>query len=251
MGNSGLCYASGEISSIVDIHPKLFGNVKLISSKDTERIFQYAGRFNTAKEALSVSYSVSEKAHNTLRWLINRQGNYVFTKKYNLYFVAWNKECYEIIHPHDDLVELIGKDTEVKIDTAEEYSKFIASKLSGFQRKLAYEPGKQVVLMGLESVSDGRMSINYYEELGGKEYLERLEKWYRRCFWRISWYDKDNKYHIGVSTPSIEKMEKAVFDADFIKSARIKSEEEKSATKQIRHFSLAFQAVGACRSDTL
>lgn len=238
MGKLGLCYASGETSSIVDIHPKLFEHMKLISSKDTERIFQYAGRFNTVKEALSVSYSVSEKAHNTLRWLINRQGNCIFTQKYNLYFVAWNKECYEIIHPHDDLVELMGTDTEVKIDTAEEYSKFIASKLSGFQRKPVYEPGRQVVLMGLESSSKGRMSINYYEEIGSKEYLERLQKWYQRCFWRISWYGKDNKYHIGVSTPSIEKMEKAVFDADFIKSARIKSKKEKSATKQIRHFYL-------------
>lgn len=234
MGVAGLCYASGEMMPIMGIHPKLVGNTKLISSKDAQRIFQYKGRFDSASDACTIGYETSEKAHNTLLWLIDRQGNRVFTKEYNLYFIAWNKECYDVIQPDD--LEFLGIEPKTKIDTAEDYAKFLSARIAGYQKKPAYAPANHVVLIGLEAATPGRMSINYYEELGGNEYLERLEKWYRRCFWRISWYDKDKKNHIGVITPSIEEMEKAVFGADFI--TRIKSKKETSGTKQVKHFYL-------------
>ena len=233
MGNSGLCYASGGTTAITDIHPKLFGNTKLISSKDAQRIFQYKGRFDSANDACMIGYETSEKAHNTLRWLLNRQG----FRKFSLQFVAWSKECYDVIQPDNDLA-FLGLEPEIRLDTAEEYSKFLSARIAGYQKRKAYEPSNQVVLMGLEAATPGRISINYYDEINGREYLDRLERWYESCLWRISWYDKDRKRHTDVITPSIEAIGNAVFGRDAMMSAKRDVRDEKSGTKQIRHFYL-------------
>lgn len=231
MGNVGLCYASGEMTPITDKHPKLFGNTKLISSKDAQRIFQYKGRFTSAEDACTIGYATSEKAHNTLRWLIGRQG----FKEFNLKFVAWSKECYDVIQPDDDLLD---QDPEVKLDTAEEYSRLIAARLAGFNKYPAYEPTRNVALIGLEAATTGRISINYYEELGGREYLERLGRWYQNCFWRISWSAKDSKRHTGIATPTLGAIGNAVFGRDSMMTAKRDFKDEKSITKQVRHFYL-------------
>lgn len=233
MGNFGLCCASGEVTAIADKHPKLFGNTKLISSKDAQRVFQYRGRFTSSEDACMIGYETSEKAHNTLRWLIGRQG----CRKFSLNFVAWSKECYDVIQPDADL-EFLGIEPETRIDTAEDYSKFISARLAGYQKKPAYEPANHVILMGLEAATPGRMSINYYEELGGREYLDRLGRWYENCFWRISWFDNDKKRRTGVLTPSLEAIGNAVFGRDEMMSAKRDVRDEKSGTKQVRHFYL-------------
>ena len=124
----------------------------------------------------------------------------------------------------------------LQIDTAEDYSKFISARLAGYQKKPAYEPANHVILMGLEAATPGRMSINYYEELGGREYLDRLGRWYENCFWRISWFDNDKKRRTGVLTPSLEAIGNAVFGRDEMMSAKRDVRDEKSGTKQVRHF---------------
>ena len=234
LGNTGFCYASGTATSITEIHPKLFGNTKLISSKDAQRIFQYKGRFTSANEACMIGYEASEKAHNTLRWLLKRQG----FQSFSLNFVAWSTKCYDVIQPDNDLAGLLDLDPKIRLDTAEEYSRFIAARLAGYQKDAAYEPTGQVVLMGLEAATPGRISINYYEEVGGREYLKRLERWYENCFWQLSWYDKDRKRRTGVVTPQIDAIGEAVFGRDAMMSARRDLRDEKSGTKQIRHFYL-------------
>lgn len=233
MGDTGLCYASGEMMPIVGIHPKLFGNTKLISSKDVQRIFQYKGRFDSASDACSIGYETSEKAHNTLRWLLHRQG----FRQFNLHFVAWSKECYDVMQP-DASLEFLGIEPETKNDTAEDYAKFLSARIAGYQKKPAYAPATHVVLIGLEAATPGRMSINYYEEFGGKEYLDRLERWYETCFWRISWVDKENQRHTGVSTPSLAAIGDTVFGRDAMMSAKRDVRDEKSGTKQVKHFYL-------------
>ena len=234
LGNVGFCCASGENVPITDNHPKLFGNTKLISSKDAQRIFQYKGRFTSADEACTIGYETSEKAHNTLRWLIKRQG----FSHFNLNFVAWSKECCKVVQPADDFAGLFDLDAQIELDTAEDYSKLIASRLSGYQKNPAYAPSKQVILIGLEAATPGRISINYYEELGGNEYLDRLGRWYKNCFWRINWYGKDKKYHTGIVTPSVDKIGNTVFGRDAMISASRDLRGEKSGTKLIRHFYL-------------
>lgn len=77
MASVGLCYATGNIQPVTYKHPSKIRNTgdksKLISAND-ESGFTYRGRFSDKTEAISVSYDFSQKMHNALRWLIQRQG---------------------------------------------------------------------------------------------------------------------------------------------------------------------------------
>lgn len=76
-GERRLCYASGKVEACSDKHPSKIRNsadkAKLISGND-ESGFTYRGRFDSKEEAVSVGYETSQKAHNALRWLIQKQG---------------------------------------------------------------------------------------------------------------------------------------------------------------------------------
>ena len=75
--NDDLCFVTGKMQPITERHANKIRNpadkAKLISGNDTSG-FTYRGRFNTSNEVAGISYEVSQKAHNALKWLINRQG---------------------------------------------------------------------------------------------------------------------------------------------------------------------------------
>lgn len=88
-----LCMVSGameapakqHLKGIIDKH----GNAKLISSKSSNNnVFTYQGRFSEDWQALTVSYTASQKAHNALRWLIVNQGVPVGDRT----FLCWNPQ---------------------------------------------------------------------------------------------------------------------------------------------------------------
>ena len=56
----------------------------MISSNDKTN-FTYRGRFHDVGEAYTISYEASQKVHNALKWLIERQGVKVGDKE----FVLW------------------------------------------------------------------------------------------------------------------------------------------------------------------
>lgn len=234
MGNVGTCYVSGEQTPIATIHQMIYGKAKLISSKNDRNAFQYEGRFTSADEACTIGYETSEKAHNTLRWLIYRQG----FRRFGLEFVAWRKNCCEIIQPDEDPDFSLGDEEEVRIDTAEDYAKRVDLMLSGYKAKDTDINDRGIVMIGLEAATSGRCSINYYQELDSNDYLERLGKWYKGCYWRLNYYGKDEQLHTGIMTPSIRSMGNAVFGKKTMNDARTDSTAEKPATRQIGHFYL-------------
>jgi len=75
----GVCMVTGEpLSSLALGHPKRLRHpgdgARLISANDKSG-FTFRGRFtdDTGAQACGVSYEVTQKAHNALRWLIQRQ----------------------------------------------------------------------------------------------------------------------------------------------------------------------------------
>mgnify|MGYP002228493607 CR=1 FL=1 len=44
---------------------------------------------------------------------------------------------------------------------------------------MGYNPHRTncAVILGLEAATDGRMSVTYYQECSGNEYVKRLEAW--------------------------------------------------------------------------
>lgn len=84
-----LCYASGKRMFCSENNPAKLRSTgdkaKLISSNDTSG-FTFRGRFANAEQAVRVGYEVSQKAHNALKWLINKQGY----QNGSVAYVAWN-----------------------------------------------------------------------------------------------------------------------------------------------------------------
>ncbi len=78
--DNDLCYVTGEYKPFTVRHPNKLRNsgdkAKLISANDSTG-FTYRGRFKDSFEAANISYEVSQKAHNALKWLIERQGKQV------------------------------------------------------------------------------------------------------------------------------------------------------------------------------
>ncbi len=230
-----LCYASGELTPVIYNHAKLEGNAKLISAKDNFRDFQYKGRFEEAEQAYSVGYTASAKAHNTLRWLRNRQG---FTR-YGATFIAWSTACRRIVAPQDDAEEGWGiPDTDEAVPAADAETAYgirVRRAMEGWRKEPAYQKGASIVMLGMEAATPGRMSINYYQELDGSEYLERLGKWYTGCCWVLP-RQRNGKWVSCVATPNLHEIGEAVFGPDNMRAADQDKKAEKSVTRQIKSF---------------
>lgn len=89
------CYISGTTEYIANQHIKgivpLFGNARLISSNDKSN-FSYRGRFVDSREALTIGFEASQKAHNIIKWLVANQG----VKIGKRVFICWNPNGKEI-----------------------------------------------------------------------------------------------------------------------------------------------------------
>lgn len=239
MGGRALCYVEGAELPALDNHPKLQGNAKLISAKDDKTIFQYRGRFEDAAQALAVSFDASIKAHNALIWLLKRQG----FDRYGLKVVAWATNGCPIESPAEDdgLDMLAGLDQYP--DTFEAYGKALRDAATGLEREMnAWKPEavNRVVILGLEAATTGRMSVNYYQEMPGGEYVRRLMRWYDGCKWEVRRLEgSENRRMVQrVWTPTPLEIATAVLGKQAVDIARGDKRNEKSATKLMRRLRL-------------
>lgn len=230
--HSALCYADGTVRPVMESHPKIQGNAKLVSAKDNEYPFLYKGRFSEDGSAAAVGYETAAKAYQALDWLIGRQG----FRRYGMTLVAWNTNGAPIPVP------LEGEDDEEEIlqpDTFEAYGEKIRDEMLGRRRDLeAYNKKRanEVVILGMEAATDGRMSINYYREIpddcdGTNDYAARLTYWYETCMWER--FDGKTKKTL-VFTPSPHRIAEAVMGLQKVREADADNKAEKSASKEMR-----------------
>ena len=130
-GKKGLCYISGEDGILSENHPKsiwnLNANAKLISANEkVNRGFVYSGRFETADQAVQISYETSQKVHNALKWLIQKQGKNIGDKM----LVAWGVDGSDLTKVFYDTDSLFDEEeTEGKIAVADTQAEFAIKKL--------------------------------------------------------------------------------------------------------------------------
>jgi CRISPR-associated protein Csd1 len=215
----GMCFATGEEQSLGVKHPARLRHggdkAKLISSNDTKG-FTYLGRFTDSEQACSVGYETSQKAHNALRWLIQRQA----FRNDDQVVVAWEVSGKKVPPPvanskeaffnEDDSLEIqIGgaydDGADYKGDFGQSYVRKLNAKIAGYHKELG--SSKDIVVMGLDSATPGRMAITYYRELTGSEFLERLEAWHKNFAWFQN-YSKDVKF---VGAPAPKEIAEAAF----------------------------------------
>jgi CRISPR-associated protein Csd1 len=192
----GLCYISAEEKKIAVNHPAKLRHTgdkaKLISSNDSSG-FTFRGRFLDWSQAAGISFDVTQKAHNALRWLISRQGY----RNGDQVYVSWAVSGKEIPEPLQDSYAMLSdgvsfekeEEPEEKpqhkidhtTDIGQSFAIQLRNRIAGYGKK--FEPNEQIVVMGLDSATPGRMGIIYYRELLASEFLARLERWHLEFAW--------------------------------------------------------------------
>lgn len=205
-GERDICYVTGDYTVCAQKHGSKIRHggdkAKLISANDGSG-FTYRGRFTEPFQAASVGYDVSQKAHSALRWLIDKNG---FSAGETT-IVAWEisgKEIPDImgdafIDPLDDDVD--AGCNEITINT--QYAERLRKSIGGYRRVLG--DNSNIVVMGLESATPGRLSIRFYHKMRGSDFLDRIEKWHEICCWRRI---REGKY---VATPPLRQIAKTAF----------------------------------------
>lgn len=198
MGNSGLCMATGEANAaLAASHPKRLRHpgdgAKLISSNDASG-YTFRGRFtdDTGAQACGVGYVASQKAHIALRWLIDRQA----FRNGDQVVVSWCVGGEHIPDPLADtfaLFDLESETTEVTYqgDAGQAYALTLKRKIAGYRATLS--GSANIVVMGLDAATPGRMAITFYREFGGAEFLDRVEAWHANFAWQQN-FGKQRKF---------------------------------------------------------
>ncbi len=224
-GEKNLCYASGKIESCSDKHPSKIRNsgdkAKLISGND-ESGFTYRGRFLSKGQAVSVGYEVSQKAHNALRWLIQKQG---YTRDESA-IVTWivnrdmqlpdimkdSANSFGDIDDFDDW-DFLGTSSIDKKDTGKQFAEQFNNAVNGYAAKLKSEDRAAVI--ALEAATTGRLSVVYYDEMGAIQYIDAVRSWQQHCKWRrtvtVGKAEEERKKITCECTPSPGDMALAAF----------------------------------------
>lgn len=203
----GICMVLGEEARLCKNHPKFIRNpgdgAKLISAND-ESGYTFRGRFTdkTGAQACGVSYEVTQKAHSALRWLIQRQGNRYGDLNNPQIVVSWAVGGAPTPDPfRDSLYLLAGASAVPSPDTDADAGQAFATRLNlaikGYRARLG--PSEDIVVMGLDSATPGRMAITYYRELKGSEFLDRIERWHTTHAWHQN-FGKDRRF-VGAPAP--------------------------------------------------
>lgn len=183
----GICMVTGERKNLAKQHIKgvssFSGNAKLISANDTSN-YTYRGRFISGDEAMTMGYVASQKAHNVLKWLLSNYGVSFGNRR----MVCWSPQGRQI--PRFNLPLLQTNDN--KIEPAD-YKKQLQNVVNGYKTNLP-EPDT-VVIASFEAATSGRLSVTYYNELQGSDFLDRLYYWDSTCCWN------DNRW--GVQSPNL------------------------------------------------
>lgn len=189
LGDEDLCYVTGRRLPSTDKHANKIRNAadkaKLISANDKTG-FTYRGRFTDSRDAASISYEVSQKAHNALKWLIQRQGKTIDDRV----FLVWGNASLYIPDPGEDTYALDPEampEVVRKSNTHETLAAEVAKALDGYRSKMVQgEVGSAktgVNILILDSATTGRMAVLYYRNMDKELYLDRLKHWHTTCAW--------------------------------------------------------------------
>lgn len=195
LGDEELCYVTGSMLPRTERHANKIRNsgdkAKLISSNDNSG-FTFRGRFQNSEETASISYEVSQKAHNALKWLINRQGKIID----NRVFLIWGNNDLNIpdltVDAFDILSLGLNSDEEKKniIFTHQEFANEVAAAIDGYRNDLKSDANVNIMI--LDSATTGRLAVLYHRNMDKDIYLDRLKNWHLTCAWQHR-YRKNEK----------------------------------------------------------
>lgn len=208
----GVCMVTGDNhTALAANHPKRIRHpgdgAKLISAND-DTGYTFRGRFtdDTGQQACGVSYEVTQKAHNALRWLIQRQA-YINGEQV---IVTWSVAGKPVPDPFKDSLSLILGSEDITQaapeigqsnvgDIGQAFAIRLGRAMAGYSAKL--DPTEYIVVMSLDSTlkGKGRMAITFYRELKGSDFLNRVQSWHEQNAW-LQNLGKESKF-VGAPAP--------------------------------------------------
>lgn len=204
----GVCMVTGQSSRIATKHAKFVrypgDGGKIISTNDSDG-YTFRGKFTDGKndygrQAYTIGFDVTQKAHNALRWLISRQGY----KNGSQAVVSWAISGASLPSALKNSFDLLNidnsgiKESSVSISTDQNFALHLRKAIAGYGSTL--DPKEDVVVLGLDSATPGRMAIIFYRELKGSEFLSRIETWHTHYAWHQN-YGKETHF-VGAPAPS-------------------------------------------------
>ena len=106
--------------------------------------------------------------------------------------------------PLASTLKLFGIDSEAvspdssSANTGQTFALRLKKAIAGYGSNL--EPSEDIVFMGLDSATPGRMAITFYRELKGSDFLKRVEAWHLKCAWPQN-LGKEARF-VGAPAPS-------------------------------------------------
>lgn len=226
-GSTRFCMVTGDNVVIAEQHPKgiisINGNAKLISTNDSDG-FSYRGRFREKWQAVTIGYEASQKAHNALRWLVQEQGVMMGGRT----FLCWNPKGRTIVPVHLPFMR-----PAKPIFMPSEYKDTLQKVLNSRKAELKLTDG--VVLAAFDAATKGRLSLTYYNELLGHDFLARLHDWDVGCSWPHQ--------RFGISAPSLYQIVNCAFGAQRTQKKQTQLETDSHILRQ------QMQRLIACRVD--
>jgi CRISPR-associated protein Csd1 len=210
----GLCMVTGEETILAEQHPAKLRNAgdkaKLISANDSSG-FTYRGRFTDPDQACGVGFEVTQKAHSALRWLLDGRRKQAF-RNGDQVVVTWAVNGSPVPDPLESTFAFLGleeSDTTLAHmyhgDAGQALGKRFSKRMAGYQSAIGNLD--DIVVMGVDSATPGRMAITYYRELHGSELLARVERWHKT----FSWYQNYSPSIKFVGAPSPRDIAEAAY----------------------------------------
>lgn len=196
LGAEDLCYVTGKMLPSTERHANKIRNsadkAKLISANDTSG-FTFRGRFHNERDVASISYEVSQKAHNALKWLIQRQGKVMESRV----FLVWDNEDLDIPGLTEDLFAISPHVTRIEDTipyTGYEFAREVSKALDGFRNNLSSK--SDVNILVLDSATTGRMAVLYYRNMDKNLYIDRIAAWHSTCAWLHTYRKDENDQYV-------------------------------------------------------
>lgn len=198
MKNLDVCFITGMIAPTGRVHPKNIrypgDKAKLLPTIAKERMSY--GMFKDPENVFNVSYEASQKAHNALKWLIQKQGINIGGRV----FLQWCTDGDNLPSYLDDSYDILNKFG----------GKNIGSCLDNLILNAKDDKELKVVVFVIDAATEGRLSIISYLKLTKIDYLKALKRWHTTCSWEhVKYIDSEFVKFIGA--PSLTDISKAAF----------------------------------------
>ncbi len=238
----GWCMILGKKAVLAPKHPRgivpLRCKAKLISSNDNEG-FTFRGRFVTEKQATTISYEASQKAHNALRWLVAERSVIIGGRV----FLCWNPQGKPVPTPLFPLPFNIESATS---NTLENYREELRKTLRG--RRIELPAGSGVVIASFDTATGetARLALTYYNELQASDFLQRLHDWDASCCWWLNWNPETKRYD-SIQSPELSQIVNCAFGTQRKKT--FGGKEQYELVTDDRVMKQQIQRLIACRVD--